>query len=93
MGLWVLDAAFLRAKNRPKLSESPRSASKKSRGAPYLEYSTCTGAGVMGAGASVVVGISRKLGIERSGGADESPVQHPQEVQRIAMTLAEMARK
>jgi len=57
-----------------------------------LEYSTCTGAGA-GAGVAVVVGISRKLGIERSGGADESPVQHPQEVQRIAMTLAEMARK
>ena len=88
MGLWVLDAAFLCAKNRPRLSESPRSASTESRGAPYLEYSTCTGAGV-----AVVVGISRKLGIERSGGADESPVQQPQEVQRIAMTLAEMARK
>jgi len=57
-----------------------------------LEYSTCTGAGA-GAGVAVVVGISRKLGIERSGGADESPVQQPQEVQRIAMTLAEMARK
>ena len=90
MGLCVLDAAFLCAKNRPRLSESPRSASTESRDAPYLEYSTCTGAG---AGVAVVVGISRKLGIERSGGADESPVQHPQEVQRIAMTLAEMARK
>lgn len=90
MGLCVLDVAFLRTKNRPRLSESPRSASTDSWDAPYLEYSTCTGAG---AGVAVVVGISRKLGIERSGGADESPVQHPQEVQRIAMTLAEMARK
>jgi hypothetical protein len=58
---------------------------KDSNGAPYLEYSTCTGAGV--------VGISLKLGMGRRGGAAESLVQQPQDEDRTAMTLTEMARK
>jgi hypothetical protein len=49
----------------------------------YLEYSTCTGAGV--------VGISRNWGIGRSGGADTSLVQQPQEERRTAKALAKRA--
>jgi hypothetical protein len=52
--------------------------------ANYFEYSTCTGAGV--------VGISRNWGIGRSGGADTSLVQQPQDEVRTAMALTEMAR-
>jgi hypothetical protein len=51
----------------------------------YFEYSTWTGAGS--------VGISLKAGMGRRGGAPESLVQHPQEEERTAMALAEMARK
>jgi hypothetical protein len=53
--------------------------------ATYFEYSTCTGAGL--------VGISLKWGMGRSGGADESLVQQPQEEERTAMVPAEMASK
>jgi hypothetical protein len=49
----------------------------------YFEYSTCTGAGV--------VGISLKVGIGRSFGAAESLVQQPQDEERIATALTEMA--
>ncbi len=58
---------------------------KDSKRATYLEYSTCTGAGL--------VGISLKLGIGRRGGATESLVQQPQDEARTAIALAEMARK
>jgi hypothetical protein len=51
----------------------------------YFEYSTWTGAGV--------VGISLNMGIGRRGGADTSLVQQPQEDESTAITLAEMARK
>ena len=51
----------------------------------YLEYSTCTGAGV--------VGISLKVGNGRSGGAVESLVQQPQDEERIATAQTERARK
>ncbi len=50
----------------------------------YFEYSTWTGAGV--------VGISRNWGIGRSGGAETSMVQQPQDEVRTAMALTEMAR-
>lgn len=58
--------------------------SKKGRNLRYFEYSTCTGAGV--------VGISWNCGIGRSGGAATSLVQQPQEDRRTAQALAEMAR-
>ena len=51
----------------------------------YFEYSTCTGAGV--------VGISLKVGNGRSGGAVESLVQQPQDEERIATAQTERARK
>ena len=58
--------------------------SEKGVEADYFEYSTWTGAGV--------VGISRNWGIGRSGGADTSLVQQPQDEVRTAMALTEMAR-
>ena len=51
----------------------------------YFEYSTCTGAGV--------VGISLKVGNGRSGGAVESLVQQPQDEERIATAQTETASK
>ncbi len=58
---------------------------KDAKEVPYLEYSTCTVAGV--------VGISLKLGMWRRGGAAESLVQQPQDEERTAMALTERARK
>ena len=51
----------------------------------YFEYSTCTGAGV--------VGISLKVGNGRSGGAVESLVQQPQDEERIATAQTVTASK
>ena len=59
-----------------------RSVVQRSGYESYFEYSTCAGAGV--------VGISLKVGSGRIGGADESLVQQPQDVKRIAIEPTEM---
>lgn len=62
-----------------------RSVVQRSGYESYFEYSTCTGAGV--------VGISLKVGSGRIGGAAESLVQQPQDVKNIASAPTEMVRR
>jgi hypothetical protein len=78
-------AMSARQKSRSEPFSSSDLLSKALRYGSYFEYSTCTGAGV--------VGISLKAGIGRSGGAAESLVQHPQDEHRMAAALTEMARR